>query len=232
MKTLLSFILGMVVSALLWAGCSVAQADYTACWTPPTENTDGTPLTDLDGYKLWAIPVANTYGTPMILPVTPQTQCAPDLQEDCHFIKPTGQGCYFKYWPSPAGDWKMKMKAFNAAGVDSADSAEVLFTLIDADGDGNPGIDEDVPIIVTFPGAPDIIVECPLTAPGECRLNSFTVTRKGFYTISGPDGVWLTRPDGATRQVTTRDEAYEWISRDGRGGKFIINPPPYEVSYE
>lgn len=186
------------------------NAGYTVTWVAPTENTDGSQLTDLDGFKLWCLYASGTYGNPAILP-------AADTQ-------------YIKDWAGP-GDWKCKMRAFNTAGTDSADSVEVFFTLLDPDGDGNGHIDPGGVITIVVPGIPNVTVECP-TSGGQCRSNEFGVTRKGYYTISGPDGVWLLKADGSTRQVTTRDEAYEWISKDGRRGSFTINPPPYEVKWE
>lgn len=177
---------------------SPAFAGYTVTWTPPTENTDGSPLTDLAGYKLWCLYAENDYGNPAILPA--------DATE------------YVKDWAGP-GDWKCKMRAFNEAGVDSADSTEVFFTLIDTDGDGNGHTAGNEPPPIDIP-------------PPAGRSNIFSVTRKGYYTITGPDGEWLLKSDGSTRQVTTRDEAYEWITKDGRSGTFTINPPPYEVKWE
>jgi hypothetical protein len=51
------------------------------------------------------------------------------------------------------------------------------------------------------------------------------ITRSGYYTITGPDGDLLTKPDGLLRQVTSRDEAYERITEDGREGRFTMHCP-------
>ena len=176
-----------------------AYAGYTVTWTPPTENTDGSPLTDLGGYKLWCLYADRTYGNPAILD--------PDDTE------------YVKDWAGP-GDWKCKMRAFNTAGQDSADSPEIFFTIVDPDGDGNGIVLKPQPPDPDNPGA------------GLAVRNSFNVTRQGYYTITGPDGDTLLKPDGTVRRVTTRDEAYEWITDDGRDGLFSINPPTYEVEWE
>jgi len=56
------------------------------------------------------------------------------------------------------------------------------------------------------------------------------VTRKGYYTIVGPDGLILLKSDGTVRQVTSRDECYERITDDGRGGDFTILCPDRVVS--
>lgn len=55
------------------------------------------------------------------------------------------------------------------------------------------------------------------------------ITRKGYYTILGPDDILLLDESGATRQATTRDDCYEYITEDGRGGTFVIVSPDYEV---
>lgn len=176
-----------------------ADAGYTVTWTPPTENTDGSPLTDLAGYKLWCLKAANNYGNPAILPAT-------DTQ-------------YVKDWAGP-GDWKCKMRAFNEAGVDSADSPEVFFTLVDPDGDGNAH---------TVGNQPPPIQPPPIPVRG----NELEVTRKGYYTITDPDGATLMN-DGGTgpRQCTTLIECVEWVTKDGRPGAFTVTQPPYEIRYE
>lgn len=192
----------LLALCMLIAVFSNVKADYTITWTPPTENTDGSPLTDLAGYDLWCIPEANTYGTPMVIDDPQQTS-------------------YFKFWPSPAGDWKCKMRAFNEGGQRSDDSPEIFFTLFDVDGDGNPE--------VVKPGAPD--PDDP-DAIVPTRVNSLEITRKGYWVIEGPDGELLQKADGSTRQVTSRDEAYEYITQDGRDGTFTILPPTYEVEWQ
>jgi len=54
------------------------------------------------------------------------------------------------------------------------------------------------------------------------------ITRKGYYTITGPDGELLQR-DSGTLQVTSRDECYEHITEDEREGVYTIHPPKREV---
>lgn len=205
MKYLIPFILGLFLIAPVSAG-------YTVTWIAPTENTDNSELTDLDGFKLWCLKAANTYGNPAILPATDRK--------------------YVKDWAGP-GDWKCKMRAFNTAGTDSADSVEVFFTLVDLDGDGNGHIGGDIQIVV--PGFPDVTVICPVAETGACRKNVLDITRKGYFTITGPDGLPVQTPPGddqRERQTTSVLEAIEWITKDGRVGVFIINTPNYEVSYD
>jgi len=189
---------GLIIGLLL-AFSGAAQADYCLSWIAPTENTDGTPLTNLAGYKLWCIPADRVYGNPQLFPA--------DVTE------------YKKEWPSPDGDWKCAVSAFNSDGVDSA-KAEILFTLLDQDGDGNPevvGTDGSC----TF--QPPIIVP-PI--PG--KPATLKITRKGYYTITDPDGDPVLTPEGGIRRTTTQDKAYEYITQLDFG-VYTINPPPYEV---
>jgi len=59
------------------------------------------------------------------------------------------------------------------------------------------------------------------------------ITRKGYFTITDPDGELLTKPDGTTRQVTNKDEAFERILEKAQAdmwpGKYYIHPPLTEV---
>lgn len=55
------------------------------------------------------------------------------------------------------------------------------------------------------------------------------ITRHGYYTVKGPDGEFLVRPDGRKLRVTSRDECYEWILNDGRAGEFRIECPDRTV---
>ena len=206
MKYLLPIIIGLSLMA------SIATAGYRVTWEAPTQNTDNSPLTDLDGYKLWCLHAANEYGNPQILPAT-------DVE-------------FYRDWAGP-GDWKCKMRAFNTSGIDSADSVEVFFTLVDADGDGNGHIEGSIQI--TVPGFPDVTVQCPVAETGACRGNSIDVTRKGYFTITGPDGLPLQTEPGDNqrdRQTTSVLEALEWVTKDGRIGVFTINTPSYEVTYD
>lgn len=195
-----------------------ADAGYTVTWTAPVENTDGSPLTDLDHFELWCLFAFEADG------VTPRTYGNPAIisKEDTQYVKD---------WAGP-GDWKCRMKAVNEQGTKSDPSTEVFFTLLDPDGDGNGHIDPGGVITLVVPGFPDVVMTCPEVATGGCRSNSLIITRKGYWVISGPDGELLLKPDGSTRQVTSRDEAYEYVTLDGRTGKFIILPPTYEVEWQ
>ena len=55
-----------VVIVLLLSLSGVAQAaTVTLTWDPPTTNADGTPLTDLAGYKVYHGTTSRTYGPPV-----------------------------------------------------------------------------------------------------------------------------------------------------------------------
>jgi len=59
-------------------------------------------------------------------------------------------------------------------------------------------------------------------------------TRKGYFTITKPDGELLTKSDGSTRQATTRDDCYEYITEDWETtgypkSLYVVNTPPWEV---
>lgn len=80
--------------------CSAATGQATASWTAPTKNTDGTPLTNLAGYKLYHAPSAGAVNaaTPIALPATTTSHVITGL---------------------PAGARHYGVRAFNSNGVDS-----------------------------------------------------------------------------------------------------------------
>jgi hypothetical protein len=59
MKWLVSVII-LIVGAVLVIALPY-KPKTTLCWDPPTTNTDGTPLTDLVGYKAYSSQVSGTY---------------------------------------------------------------------------------------------------------------------------------------------------------------------------
>ena len=61
---------GMVSFILIWlvlcGWVFIASAvDFTLAWDAPTTNTDGTPLTDLAGYKVYYGTASGVYGSPI-----------------------------------------------------------------------------------------------------------------------------------------------------------------------
>jgi hypothetical protein len=85
----------------------VGRGDGTALvsWTPPTENTDNSTLTDLAGYKIY-------YGT------------FPGDYDNTITIDNAGLSS-FLVEELAASDWYFVMTAFNLSGIESAYSAEV-----------------------------------------------------------------------------------------------------------
>jgi Putative Ig domain len=81
----------------------------TLSWEPPTENTDGTPLLNLSGYKIHYGNVAGEYST--TVPVT-----NPGITR--YVIEGLGSGTYF-----------FAVTAYSANGVESEFSAEVSTTI-------------------------------------------------------------------------------------------------------
>ena len=53
------------------------------------------------------------------------------------------------------------------------------------------------------------------------------ITRKGYYTITGPGGL-LTKPDGSTRQSTNRDDCYEYITQDAENQENVFDPESWD----
>ena len=90
------------------SGFSVApRGDGTALvsWTPPTENTDGSTLTDLAGYRI-------RYGT------------SPGSYSETITVNGTGLTSYLVE-NLGISDWYFVMTAINSSGIESAYSPEV-----------------------------------------------------------------------------------------------------------
>jgi hypothetical protein len=81
----------------------------TLDWTPPTENSDGSTLTNLAGYHLY-------YGT-----------SANDLSQSVQVSNP-GLAAY-TVANLPAGTWYFAVTSYSSAGVESARSATVSVSL-------------------------------------------------------------------------------------------------------
>lgn len=78
-------------------------------WVAPTENVDGTPLTDLAGYRVYYGTSSRNYGAPVVL-------------DD-----PTATSVEIT---APSGDYYVAMTALDAEGNESAYSNEVLKTVL------------------------------------------------------------------------------------------------------
>ncbi len=100
--------------------CSWLDDAATLSWTAPTQNTDGTPLTDLDGFKIkWG-----------------QTQGGPYTSE-VDIADETATSAVVQ--PLASGNWFFVATAYNAIGVESDVSNEAmkvlgLVTIIDSIG--------------------------------------------------------------------------------------------------
>lgn len=88
---------------------TVTGSNVTIAWTPPTQNTDGSALTDLVGYKIH-------YGT--------ESQTYTDTVS----VNNPGIANYVVQ-NLPAGTYYFAVTAYNSAGVESLASDEVTATL-------------------------------------------------------------------------------------------------------
>ena len=62
MRRLLAALLGLVLFGLVVAANA---ADIDIDWQPPTENVDGTPLTDLAGFRVYVSTTSGSYTAPV-----------------------------------------------------------------------------------------------------------------------------------------------------------------------
>ena len=86
----------------------VPKGDGTALisWTPPTENTDGSALTDLAGYRIHYGTSSGSYALSITINGTSLTS---------YLVEDLG-----------ASDWYFAMTAFNSSGIESGYSSEVF----------------------------------------------------------------------------------------------------------
>ena len=87
--------------------CEWLDVTATLTWTAPTENTDGTPLTDLAGFKI-------KYGMSQGGPYDEEVDI-PDPAATTHVVTPLA-----------AGSWFFVSTAYNAIGTESDFSNEVM----------------------------------------------------------------------------------------------------------
>lgn len=86
----------------------VPRGDGTALisWTPPTQNTDGSALTDLAGYRIRYGTSSGNYAASITINGSSLTS---------YLVENLG-----------VSDWYFVMTAFNSSGIESSYSAEVL----------------------------------------------------------------------------------------------------------
>jgi hypothetical protein len=91
--------------------CSSATGTATVSWTAPTQNVDGSPLTNLAGYELYRATSFAGCGT-----------APPTIIDNAMAISYVVTGL-------PTGNWHFCMKAFNTAGVRSILTGTVMKTI-------------------------------------------------------------------------------------------------------
>ncbi len=108
-------------------GPSDSTGTATLMWYSPTTNVDGTPLTDLAGYKIYYDPVSHGYrekGPKIVVPlgdsklsckkINTDKDGKPDKTECTYIVRDLGKGTYH-----------FAVKAYNKAGAESDFSNEV-----------------------------------------------------------------------------------------------------------
>lgn len=95
---------------LMLAAFVASAGEAQVCWTPPTQNTDGSPLTDLAGYKI-------LYGTDPSMLAAQQSVTAPATCSNVSSLT--------------VGTWYFAVIAVNAAGAvsDQSNTANKLIVI-------------------------------------------------------------------------------------------------------
>jgi hypothetical protein len=101
----------VVGSASYSLACSSATGTATVSWTAPTQNVDGSPLTNLAGFELYRATSFAGCGT-----------AAPTIIDNAMATSYVVTGL-------PTGNWHFCMKAFNTAGVRSILTGTVMKTI-------------------------------------------------------------------------------------------------------
>jgi len=111
---LLPLILLLGLPLLSWGAGTQVPSTCRLSWKAPTQNTDGTPLTNLSSYQVFRATTPGGYGaTPSAIIAAPATSTS------CASFGATAPGQYY-----------VVMKAINAAGKPSVATAEVPFEII------------------------------------------------------------------------------------------------------
>ena len=101
--------------------CTWIDETATLTWTAPTSNTDGTPLTDLAGFKIY---YDTTQGGPYANLID-----IPDPNATSHVVSPLS-----------SGNWFFVATAYNAIGTESDVSNEAMKVLGEMSGQESVGI--------------------------------------------------------------------------------------------
>lgn len=123
--------------------CSAPEGSANLSWTPPTQNTDGSPLTDLVGYELYY--ASSSGAVPAAMPI--------DI--------PLGSAFTINL---PPGTWYFGLKAENAQGETSAMS-NIASKVVATESDG-----DSVTVTITPPPSGGFVTTS--TQVMELRLNS------------------------------------------------------------
>lgn len=133
----------LLTLALLLFASIVSAEDITLSWTPPTQNEDGTALTDLDGYRVYQ---SQTQGGPY-------TQIA-DIEETTasYIVQALTSGTYY-----------FVTTAYNASGVESQYSNEATHTVVSVPNPpGNLTVQVDNSVAYLLSISDDTIIPVPV----------------------------------------------------------------------
>lgn len=116
------FLILLALPGLAFAACPDPAPDGSVCleWRAPTQNTDGSPLTDLESYRIYYGSASREYDTDNFIPVPS------DLTE-------LTTGAVVVPNPGPGGgevQMYFAMTALDEEGNESAYSNEVLKTIV------------------------------------------------------------------------------------------------------
>lgn len=116
----------LAIVAISYVG-SARAATITVTCIKPTQNTDGSALTDLAGFRI--------YGG--LAGATKQKLGETDLATGCTFVRPNVS----------VGTQEYYVTAFNSAGAESAPSNTISVVIADGDGDGVPDLNDACPTV-------------------------------------------------------------------------------------
>jgi hypothetical protein len=102
--------MGLYMVLMLAPMCSYA-GETTLTWEPPTENEDGTPLTDLAGFKIFWGTTTGDY---------PNSADIPDPTATTYTVQNL-----------TPGEWRFVATAYNEAGTESQYSNEAVKNIVD-----------------------------------------------------------------------------------------------------
>jgi hypothetical protein len=174
--------------------CSGGTTPATVSWTPPTQNENGTPLTNLSSYKVFAANAAA--GVPS---ATPTTVTAPASSYVVSGLS--------------AGTWYFGVKAVNSAGVESVMSniASKAITAISASASA-------AVTVTPRPNPPTNVTVAVVTGLNMAPVYSVTAKNKlsalmGFADLGTPCGdVVLARYRGHDFREVARADVHWWGS--------------------